>query len=279
MILSKESDNKTMVLFFVVSVVIVILYLGIYLAGVIQLIEEVSWGLIHRTLILNSLLLVTAVFGILILYGKLQGRDVGLVVKKLPIAIAIGLVTWILVQIIEGIMGYVGMGSIELNQQWNTEGLALIGLLIGMLFGTALYEEVGYRGFFLIQFSMKMKRVVENKYLQVIIALIISQALFTILHIPWKVMNQGWTMIVLQELLFSVFVNGVIYGLLYLRTGNLFFVMIVHALGNAPTSLVNPVMEPSNILLLIAIIWALIWPKLQRWEKDNTIQSTADSNN
>lgn len=268
-----------MVLFFVVSVVIVILYLGIYLAGVIQLIEEVSWGLIHRTLILNSLLLVTAVFGILILYGKLQGRDVGLVVKKLPIAIAIGLVTWILVQIIEGIMGYVGMGSIELNQQWNTEGLALIGLLIGMLFGTALYEEVGYRGFFLIQFSMKMKRVVENKYLQVIIALIISQALFTILHIPWKVMNQGWTMIVLQELLFSVFVNGVIYGLLYLRTGNLFFVMIVHALGNAPTSLVNPVMEPSNILLLIAIIWALIWPKLQRWEKDNTIQSTADSNN
>ncbi|MFW9974510.1 MAG: lysostaphin resistance A-like protein [Candidatus Thorarchaeota archaeon] len=279
MILSKESDYKTMVLFFVVSVVIVILYLGFYLAGIIQLIEDLSWGLIHRTLILNSLLLVTTVFGILILYGKLQGRDVGLVVKRLPIAIAIGLVTWILVQIIEGIMGYVGMGSIELNQQWNTEGLALIGLLIGMLFGTALYEEVGYRGFFLIQFSMRMKRVVENKYLQVIIALIISQALFTILHIPWKVMNQGWTIIVLQELLFSVFMNGVIYGLLYLRTGNLFFVMIVHALGNAPTSLVNPVIEPSNILLLIAIIWAVIWPKLQRWERNSTIQSAADSNN
>jgi len=279
MMLSKESDYKTMALFFVVSVVIVILYLGIYLVGIIQSIEEVSLGLVQRTLILNSLLLVIAVFGILILYGKLQGRDVGLVIKKLPIAIVIGFVTWILIQIIEGIMGYAGMGSVELNQQWNTEGPALIGLLVGMLFGTALYEEVGYRGFFLIQFSMKMKRVVENRYLQVIIALIISQALFTILHIPWKVMNQGWTLIVLQELLFSVFMNGVIYGLLYLRTGNLFFVMIVHALGNAPTSLVNPVIEPANILLLIAIFWAVIWPKLQRWERNNTIQSTADISN
>ncbi len=279
MIVSKESDYKTMILFFVVSIVIVILYLGIYLAGIIQSIEEVSGGLVHRTLILNSLLLVTAVYGILILYGKLQGRDIGLIVKKLPIAITIGLMTWILVQIIEGILGYVEVGSIELNQQWNTESLALIGLFIGMFFGTALYEEVGYRGFFLIQFSMKMQRVVENRYLQIIIALVVSQALFTILHIPWKVMNQGWTIIVLQELLFSVFVNGVIYGLLYLRTENLFFVMIVHALGNAPTSLVSPVIEPSNILLLIAIIWAVIWPKLERWEKNNTTHSAANSNN
>ncbi len=277
-IVSKESSYQTMILFFFVSVVVVLLYLGIYLVGIIQSIEEASWGLIQRTLILNLLLLLCAVYGILVLHGKLQGKDIGLVIKKLPLAISVGLVTWILVQFIEGVVSYIGMGSIELNQQWGAEGFALIGLLIGMLFGTALYEEIGYRGFFLIQFKIKMERLVENRYLQVASALLISQTLFTLLHIPWKVLNQGWTLVVVQELLFSVFMNGIIYGLLYLRTENLFFVMIVHALGNAPTSLVDPSIQPSNILLLLAIIWAVIWPRLRKWEKSNIIQSIVDSN-
>ncbi|MFX1605049.1 MAG: lysostaphin resistance A-like protein [Promethearchaeota archaeon] len=262
MIESKESDYKTMMLFFIVSIVIVFLYLGIYLLGLIESIEEVTLGLVHRTLILNVLLLLCASFGILIIYGKLEGRDIGLEKRKLPIAVVVGVLTWILIQIINGVLSFGGTGSVNLNPQWNTESLALIGLLIGMLFGTALYEEVGYRGFLLVQFRIKMKELVENKYLQVIIALLISQTLFTLLHIPWMVLQLGWTIAMLLELVFSVFMNGIIYGLLYLRTENLFFVMIVHALGNAPTSLFSPIVEPSNLLLLIAIIWAFIWPRL-----------------
>lgn len=260
MIESKESDYETMALFLVASLIIVLFYLGVYQTGLIQSTEVVSGGLVHPTLILNALLLVGAVLGILVLYGKLHGKDFGLMARKLPIAFTVGIITWILVQIIEGLVSFIGTGVVELDTRWNTEAAALIGLLIGMLFGTALYEEIGYRGFLLVQLGMKMKEVTTNRYLRAVLALLISQTFFTLIHVPWKVMNQGWTMTVLFDLVFSVFMNGLIYGVLYLRTENLFFVMIMHALGNAPTSVINPQMGSSTIVLLFAIIWAVIWP-------------------
>jgi membrane protease YdiL (CAAX protease family) len=265
----KESDYRTMTLFFFVSLVVVLLYLLAYQFGIVAFLEDISRGLLHRTLILNAFLMLTAVYGVLVLKGKLQGRDFGLVTRKLPTAIIVGLIIWVTVQIIEGFASYIYTGSIEFDPKWSTDSLGLIGLLIGMLFGTALYEEVGYRGFFLIQFRMKMEDITTNGTLQMVLALIASQILFTLLHVPWKVLNQGWTTAVVFDLLFSVFMNGIIYCLLYLRTENLFFVMIVHAFGNAPTTLFLSYFSPSNILLLLSIIWAVIWPSLKRWEKED----------
>jgi len=281
LVLSKEADYRTITLFFAVSFIVVLLYLLAYQFGIIQYVEEFSGGLLHPTLVLNAFLMLTAVYGILVLKEKLQWRDFGLVAQKLPIAIIVALITWSLIQIIEGTASYIYTGSLELEPRWNTDSLGLIGLLFGMLFGTALYEETGYRGFLLVQFRMKMEAVTRNKPLQITLALIVSQTFFTVLHVPWKVLNQGWTTDVLFDLLFSVFVNGIIYSLLYLRTENLFFVMFVHAFGNAPTSLFTSYLGASNILLLLAIIWAVIWPRLPTWERENVIttyDSISDSN-
>ncbi len=267
----KESDYRTMALFFIVSLVLVLFYLLAYQIGLVSSIEELSWGLLHRTLILNAFLMLIAVYGVLVIMRKFQWRDFGLISRKLPLAFVVGLTSWLLIQIIEVIVSYMSVGSIELDPRWSTDSLTLIGLLIGMLFGTALYEEVGYRGFLLVQFWKKMEDRTTNRALQISLALIVSQTLFTLLHVPWKVLNQGWTVTVLTDLLFSVFLNGIIYGILYLRTENLFFVMFVHALGNAPTSLFISYLDPPNILLLLAIIWAVIWPRLRRWEKEDDI--------
>lgn len=271
MLVSKESDYRTMTMFFVVSLVVVLLYLLAYQIGLVQSVEEISGGLLHPTLILNAFLMLIAVYGVLVFKEKLQGADFGLISRKLPIAVVVGIVTWFLIQIIEAIVSYIYTASIELDPRWSTDSLTLIGLLLGMLFGTALYEEVGYRGFLLVQFRMKMEDVTMNSTLQLALALIASQTLFTLLHIPWKVLNQGWTATVLFDLLFSVFMNGIIYSLLYLRTENLFFVMFVHAFGNTPTSLFISYFAPSNILLILAIIWAVIWPSLRRWEEEDVI--------
>jgi len=148
-----------------------------------------------------------------------------------------------------------------------------------MLFGTALYEEVGYRGFLLVQFDMKMAHVTSNKYFRLALALLFSQALFMLVHIPWKVVNEGWTVNIFFDLIFSVFMNGLIYGVLYLRTENLFFVMGVHALGNAPTSLFVSSLGASNLVILFAIIWAVVWSKLRKWEAKGSVlgNSTGDS--
>ncbi|MFW9885147.1 MAG: CPBP family intramembrane glutamic endopeptidase, partial [Candidatus Thorarchaeota archaeon] len=216
MIESKESAYRTMALFLAVSLVIILVYIGIF--EMIQFIETASGGLVHRTLVLNALLLVGAVFGVLVVYAGLRAKDLGLIGRKLPLAFVACILTWVLVQIIEGLAGFVGTGTIEFDTRWNTESPVLIGLLIGMLFGTALYEEVGYRGFLLVQFDMKMSGVTSNRYVQTTLALLISQTFFTLIHVPWRVMNQGWTISIVPDLVFSVFMNGLIYGLLYLRT-------------------------------------------------------------
>jgi membrane protease YdiL (CAAX protease family) len=266
---SKESDYRTMTLLVVVSLIIVLVYIGLYQVGIIQSIEVASGGLVHRTLVLNVLLLIGAVLGVLFFYGSLQAKDVGLMGRKLPVALVVGVITWVLVQIIEGVASFIYSGIIMIEPE---EALGSTGLLIGMLFGTALYEEVGFRGFLLVQFDIKLKDAFTNRYLQVAVALLISQMFFTLIHIPWKVMNDGWIMTVFFELVFSVFLNGLIYGVLYLRTENLFFVMGVHALGNAPMPLVRPLIGSSILVLLLAIVWAVIWPKLRKWEKE--VEST-----
>ncbi|MFW9968548.1 MAG: CPBP family intramembrane glutamic endopeptidase, partial [Candidatus Thorarchaeota archaeon] len=262
---SKESDYRIMTLFLAISLAIVLVYIILYQVGIIQSIEVATGGLVHRTLVLNVLLLIGAVLGVLFFYGSLQAKDVGLMGRKLPLALVVGVVTWVLVQIIEGVVSFIYSGFIMIEPE---EALGSTGLLIGMLFGTALYEEVGFRGFLLVQFDMKLKDAFTNRYLQVALALLISQMFFTLIHIPWKVMNDGWTITVFFELVFSVFLNGLIYGVLYLRTENLFFVMGMHALGNAPMSLVSPSIGPSTLVLLLAIIWAVVWPKLRKWEKE-----------
>ncbi|MFW9793694.1 MAG: lysostaphin resistance A-like protein, partial [Candidatus Thorarchaeota archaeon] len=234
MIESKESNYRTIVFFIVVSLVIILAYIWVF--EIVQSIETASGGLVHRTLVLNAVLLVGTILLVLMVYGGFQAQDLGLLGRKLPLAFIACLLTWIFVQIMEGLAGFVGAGSMQFDPSWVTEAPALVGLLIGMLFGTALYEEAGFRGFLLVQFDMKMTGVTSNRYFRITLALLISQALFTLVHIPWKVVNQGWTVSVVFDLIFSVFMNGLIYGILYLRTENLFFVMGIHALGNAPTS-------------------------------------------
>lgn len=269
MFVSKESEYKVMFLFFMVSLIIVLLYLVAYQFGIVQYLEDYSARLIHPTLILNAFLMLIAVYGVLVVKEKFRWTDFGLITSKILPAFVVGIITWILIQIIEGLSSYFYTGIIELDPRWSTDSLVLIGLLFGMLFGTALYEEVGYRGFLLIQFRMKMKKMTTNKTLQIVLALIISQTFFTLIHIPKKIMDQGWTLNVLLDLMFGVFLNGIIYSLLYLRTENLFFVIFVHAFGNAPTSLFISYLDASAIILLFAIFWAAVWPSLQKWGKDN----------
>jgi membrane protease YdiL (CAAX protease family) len=259
---ANESNSMTIILFIASTLMILLLFLSLYRIGVVQAIQEKSKGLIHSTLLLNGLLLVGAVYGVLISFGKMKAEDLGLTVEKLPLAVAVGIVIWISIQILEGIVGYAISGTIAIESLWRTEGAARIGLLIGMLFGTALFEEIGFRGFLLVQLMAHLGRVVGNRTLSIGLALLVSQTFFTLIHVPWKVINQGWTTAVFLDLIFSVFMNGMIYGLFYLRTQNLFFVMIVHALGNAPSLLIKRSIEPSIVLLLLSIICCAVWPKL-----------------
>lgn len=270
MLKSKESDYRIMAIFFIASLGIVLLYYLSDLSIIALYGMEMSGGLLHPSLLLNALLILFTVYGLLIAKEKFHPKDFGLITQKLPTALIACVITWCFIQIFGGIASYISTGFIEIDPRWNTDGIELVGLLVGMLFGTALYEEIGYRGFLLVQLNMKMENKTNNRMLQIVLALIVSQVLFTLLHVPWKILNQGWTTEVFLELLFSVFMNGIIYSLLYLRTENIFFVMFVHALGNAPMLLFISYLDSSIILLLVAFVWGIVWPSIPKISKITT---------
>lgn len=57
----KESDHRTMALFCIVSLVVILLYLLAYQFGIVILLKDFSGGLLHPTLILNTVLMLTAI--------------------------------------------------------------------------------------------------------------------------------------------------------------------------------------------------------------------------
>lgn len=60
----------------------------------------------------------------------------------------------------------------------------------------------------------------------------------------------------------STFLPGVFFAAIYVRTRNLWVAGGVHALLNAPTPLVAPVVSPERTLVLSTLLLMLVWPKL-----------------
>lgn len=258
--MQENSKTRLILLFWISSLAVLLIFIYLYQMGLPQIIQEMSRELIHRTLLSNVLLLICSVYGVLIRYGGMKAETLGLDPKKIHIAVKLAVIIWISVQMIQGLVGYTTNGRISIDPSWEKDSNSNIGILIGMLLGTAFYEEIGFRGFLLTQFIINNQE--RNRTHAIALALVESQILFTALHIPWKVMSLGWTKAIIPDLVFSVFMNGIIFGLLYLRTQNLFFVMFVHALGNAPTPLIEPSISPSSTILLLSIICYATWPFL-----------------
>lgn len=55
---------------------------------------------------------------------------------------------------------------------------------------------------------------------------------------------------------------GVVFALVYLRTGNLFIAVGLHALVNAPTLLFAGSSIPAMVMLAMVALVLLIWPRL-----------------
>jgi len=263
---ARRARGSTIGLFLVLSFLIVGGYSAVYSIGFVPMGGHSIEGSVCRILGLDALLILGPIVGILLWYEKLSLQDIGLVWRKLPFAMLLWVGLWLLVQGIELAAGLLLRGNAEIDPAWSGGELAIIALLVGHLLGTALYEEMAFRGFLLRQCFLCPHRWTKNRrVLSTALAILVSQLAFTLLHVPWKLLTLGWSTNIVGELS-GVLLTGIIYSLLYLRTDNLFLVMGVHALGNAPTSLITPSIGTPNLLLLFTgLIW-ILWPRISRWE-------------
>jgi len=88
--------------------------------------------------------------------------------------------------------------------------------------------------------------------------------IFALYHIPVQLSN-GVSPLQLPLALLPIWLIGLLLAVVYLRTGNLFLVVGLHALNDSPTILFSPTFLSNDLLgLIIVFVFALLlllfWP-------------------
>lgn len=221
--------------------------------------ERASAGLVNATLQANLLgLLLFALF--VFWLGRLRPAAVGLEWGKLPRALLLTGLLWLAMQAVCLVISAV-MGGVSLDPAWTRRGVSgMFGLLISQLLGNALAEELVYRGLLLPQFFLRL-RIARRKW-RTTAAAALMLALFILSHIPNRIF-QGYSVggMLLDAPILLLW--GLLFTIVYLRTGNLFLAVGIHALVNAPTLVSGFTLFPPQLILLALVILLLIF-----WRKE-----------
>lgn len=228
-------------------------------AAVLDPIASMTAGVVQPTL------LVYAVFGVVIaslFWARGYGPGlVGLRRKDLRTAIVIVGGVWLVAQTTTIVVSVATTRTVLLAPTLATGGLwTLLGLFLAQVLGNALYEEVLYRGFLLTALHARFVKRMRNR--PFIAALVLSQSIFALVHVPSRFV-EGVVGMPLAANLFVVFLTGIGFALLYYRTRNLLLVVGVHALLNYPTVVFGT--EQVAILTVVAVSLVLVvtWPLLE----------------
>jgi uncharacterized protein len=213
--------------------------------------NNATHGLINSNLLNQIPDLIIVVFCVFFWLAKLRPHDLGLRWRDIPAAALVILPAWAIMQIIAGGASLLTTGTLIVAPDWGTAASWKIGALIGHLFGVALFEEIHFRGFLLVQLGLKFGA--KNSREGLIRALVITAVIFTLMHIPNQIMLKTPFPQALNNLTI-IFWWGLSLGAIYLKTGNLFIAVGVHALINAPTMLFESPLVPQIAVTLAVII-------------------------
>ena len=235
------------------------------------LIQSTTNGLIDLTFLNTLVLFIAIVGGLLFGMAKLKPSEVGLQWSGLPSGILITVLMWITIQIVSLLLNLFAFAHVSLDQLWLVPSgtSSMLGtILFGQLLGNALFEEIVFRGFLLPQCYFRIRWLKSRPRTRILVALLISQLLFALYHIPVNLSN-GTRSIQLLAILFLILLISLLLAIVYLRTSNLFVVVGLHALNDSPTVLFSPTFLSNDLLgfilvLVFAALLLLFWPHFTR---------------
>jgi membrane protease YdiL (CAAX protease family) len=194
-------------------------------------------GLINGTLVQTVTMQLILIGGFLMGICRFRPRELGLDRAKLPAALILTALIWAANQIVLVFVLALSGQEIAVNPDWTSGGWTrAAGAWLGQLIGNTPLEEVVFRGFLVPQcllFALSWMPTARAANC-VLLALLLSQSLFTVLHAFFNLHQpQG------QWLLLAQFIMGLTFAGLYVRTGNLFLAMGLHTLINNPGPLLK----------------------------------------
>jgi membrane protease YdiL (CAAX protease family) len=195
--------------------------------------------------------------------GRLHPKDVGLDLTRLWPAVKLTLLIWITCQILHLAISWSLGKPIEINPAWGSENWRFaLSDWLGQLFGNCPFEEVLFRGFLLPQCLLLAMYwpPASQRWKHLAIALLLSQGFFAFGHVIFNMKSSGS-----QWLLIGQFVIGLLFAAIYLRTGNLFIAIGVHALTNNPAPLLSDLLPGPGVTGAIVLAGCLLWLCISPW--------------
>lgn len=262
----RETSWMTILLFLVLVVISSLFFnLVVFQYRLFVPITKITFGIINSTLLANIINMLVIVGILMIYYGKLRLRDIGINVDKIYKGVIATFSFWVIIQIVGLITNLYTYGKIVIHHSWAQYGItSILGALIAQLLGNALYEEMAFRGFLLNQFIKKLEhKFVNKKGLTIFLGVLISQLIFALIHIPNRIyLGVSFSDIAMNiPILLGI---GSFFALLYHRTNNLFIVIGLHSLVNTPTHLFEVQDYTSSFYYILAILLIFIWPLIER---------------
>lgn len=177
----------------------------------------------------------------------------GITFRQIPRGVLIGVSLWALCQLGIAIVAIGRHGSLSLYVGW-AQPAAMFAPLLERFLTDVFAEELFWRGLFFVWILRVLERRSWHDPLSRLgAALLGSQILFGISRLPGQVLEGGSA--VPPGVTLVVFtMTGIFYALLYLRTGNLWLVMTVHAFAMWPLPIFAFDLDPSKLMVLISAV-------------------------
>jgi hypothetical protein len=190
--------------------------------------------------------------------ARLSLRDVGVTTRGLLGGLLVGFWMWLAVQVVLLVGALVHGDGIALDPNVDREH---VRMLVDQVAGNALEEEIIFRGFLLVQVVLLARRLLgPRRRTAWMLGLVASQVFFALTHIPqrWIIMDlHGGALI--TNLAFTA-KSGIVFALIYIRTGKLGFAVAHHALGNLPFAMVDSPLDPGTLYSWATIVLLVVWP-------------------
>lgn len=235
-----------------------------YYTHVARPIEVLTGGLISPIVLAGIIELVVLVFAVMLWFGGLRPRDLGIQGAHVLNAALIALLVWGGIQAVLSGLAASGHFDAALNPTLAHGPGRFGGKILEATLGSAFIEEVMYRGFLVPQLYLLARRWSSSRRVRAAIAIGLPQLYFGLSHIPTA---SRMHVPAAEAAIYVVHVVlvGLLFTALYLRTGNLFVAVVAHAMVNDPTPVFVSGPDPALVALVGVCVLLLAWPTLHRW--------------
>jgi membrane protease YdiL (CAAX protease family) len=210
-------------------------------------------GLVDLTLI-NTAVVALLIVAVLVVSG-VPLRELGLRGRDLPRALTLLVVLYGTLQLAIVLSALVCGDGLVLARD---DPRAAIGRFVAQLFGNTPVEEAVFRGFLLRQLLVRARQ--RGGWRAILVATAVAAILFALWHIPVRI-HQGYRGLDLAATLVVVVLGAVLMSYLYVRSGNLLIIVVLHALFNDQAPIfVSPI--PPQWILCVLAIGVIAWIEL-----------------